>query len=601
MAGETDGIKFEQRHGKTRVRVGRVWKRSDGSHSFVEWSVSVSLLSDCLPAYFNGDNSHIVATDTMKNTVYVKAKECSEQISMEDFAIGLGKHFTTFYQQVTASIIKIVEKPWERMIIDGQPHKHGFKLGSEKHTTEVIVKKSGALRVTSGIEGLALLKTTKSGFEGFIRDKYTILPETRERMLATEVTASWMYSLESLSSVPSKPFYFSERFLDVKKVLVDTFFGPPKEGVYSPSVQRTLYEMAEAVLGRFPDVSSIQLKMPNIHFLPVNLSNKENVIVQFKDDVYLPTDEPHGTIEASLSRVRSKISNGDASQHSKEESKKCTPIPNGNLKKKRSYAQLHLDLGQSDFLLHTCSVCGFMYACGDEGDEKVHKEFHKDYMHGIQFKGWNNERVVNLPSTTAGRVILVLDGDPPAHKKKVQKVVEMMEMDLGSECLIHKLYKVYLYILHQRIAGCLVAEPIKVAYRVLSNSEAPKSIKGTNANDNGSNSSTLQFGGINFQREAVKRAPSAINSVALEEKHTGAVFLTNEAVPAICGIRAIWVAPSVRRKQIASHLLDAVRMSFCEGFVLKSSQLAFSDPTSSGMALACSYFDTSSFLAYKSD
>ncbi|KAI8539646.1 hypothetical protein RHMOL_Rhmol09G0199000 [Rhododendron molle] len=531
MAGETDGIKFEQRHGKTRVRVGRVWKRSDGSHSFVEWSVSVSLLSDCLPAYFNGDNSHIVATDTMKNTVYVKAKECLEQISMEDFAIGLGKHFTTFYQQVTASIIKIVEKPWERMIIDGQPHKHGFKLGSEKHTTEVIVKKSGALRVTSGIEGLALLKTTK-------------------------------------------------------------------EGVYSPSVQRTLYEMAEAVLGRFPDVSSIQLKMPNIHFLPVNLSNKENVIVQFKDDVYLPTDEPHGTIEASLSRISS---NGGASQHSKEESKKCTPIPNGNLKKKRSYAQLHFDLGQSDFLLHTCSVCGFMYACGDEGDEKVHKEFHKDYTHGIQFKGWNNERVVNLPSTTAGRVILVLDGDLPAHKKKVQKVVEMMEMDLGSGCLIHKLYKVYLYILHQRIAGCLVAEPIKVAYRVLSNSEARKSIKGTNANDNGSNSSTLQFGGINFQREAVKRAPSAINPVALEEKHTGAVFLANEAVPAICGIRAIWVAPSVRRKQIASHLLDAVRMSFCEGFVLKSSQLAFSDPTSSGMALACSYFDTSSFLAYKSD
>lgn len=124
---------------------------------------------------------------------------------------------------------------------------------------------------------------------------------------------------------------------------------------------------------------------------------------------------------------------------------------------------------------------------------------------------------------------------------------------------IHCWWQVYLYILHQRIAGCLVAEPIKVAYRVLSNSEAPKSIKGTNANDNGSNSSTLQFGGINFQREAVKRAPSAINPVALEEKHTGAVFLANEAVPAICGIRAIWVAPSVRRKQIASHLLDAVR------------------------------------------
>lgn len=307
MAEKIKGMRLEQRHGKARVRVGRVWKTEDGRHSFAEWSVSITLLSDCLPAYIHGDNSSIVATDTMKNTVYVKAKECSEQISMEDFAIGLGKHFTSFYEQVTAAIIKIVEKPWERMYIDGQSHEHGFKLGSEKHTTEVTVKKSGALLVTSGIEGLAVLKTTKSGFEGFVRDKYTILPETRERMLATEVTASWRYSFESLSSIPAKPLYFNERYLNVKKVLVDTFFGPPKVGVYSPSVQSTLYQMAEAVLARFPDISSIQLKMPNIHFLPINLSTKDNLIVKFEDDVYLPTDEPHGSIEASLSRILSKM------------------------------------------------------------------------------------------------------------------------------------------------------------------------------------------------------------------------------------------------------------------------------------------------------
>lgn len=305
---KVEGFDFEQRHGKSRVRVGRVWRGKHGLHSFVEWNVTISLLSDCLPAYLNGDNSDIVATDTMKNTVYVKAKECAEELSVEEFAIKLAKHFTSFYPQVTAAIIKIVEKPWDRINIDGQPHDHGFKLGSEKHTTEVVGKKSGALRVTSGVEGLSLLKTTKSGFEGFIRDKNTILPETRERMLATEVTASWRYPFESLSSIPAKPFYFKERYQDIKKVLIDTFFGPPREGVYSPSVQSTLYDMAKAVLGRFPDVATVQLNMPNIHFLPVNLSSKDNpVIVKFEDDVYLPTDEPHGSIEASLSRVQSKL------------------------------------------------------------------------------------------------------------------------------------------------------------------------------------------------------------------------------------------------------------------------------------------------------
>ncbi|KAM0068764.1 putative factor independent urate hydroxylase [Helianthus debilis subsp. tardiflorus] len=299
---------FEQRHGKERVRVGRVWRSGDNRHNFVEWNVSISLLSDCVNAYVSADNSDIVATDTMKNTVYVKAKECKEQVSVEEFAIILAKHFTSFYPQVTTAIVKIVEKPWERISMNGQPHDHGFKLGSEKHTTEVTVQKNGSLRVTSGVVGLSLLKTTQSGFEGFLRDQNTILPETRERMLATEVSASWRYQFESLSSINNKPLQFTEKYLLVKKVLMDTFFGPPKEGVYSPSVQATLYDMAKAVLGRFPDVSSIHLKMPNIHFLPVNLSSKVNpVIVKFEDDVYLPTDEPHGSIEASLSRPLSKM------------------------------------------------------------------------------------------------------------------------------------------------------------------------------------------------------------------------------------------------------------------------------------------------------
>ncbi|GMH11229.1 hypothetical protein Nepgr_013070 [Nepenthes gracilis] len=308
MADVIDGLKLEQRHGKSRVRVGRVWRHKDDSHFFVEWIVDISLLSDCLASYVRDDNSDIVATDTIKNIVYVKAKECQEQLSAEAFAIVLAKHFTSYYHQVSTAMVKIVEKPWTRTYIDGLPHRHGFKLGSEKHVTEVVLMKSGALKVTSSVEGLAVLKTTKSGFEGFVRDKYTTLPETRERILATAVTASWRYHCGSLSSAPSEPLYFSKRYEGVIKVLVETFFGSPTEGVYSPSVQSTLYKMADAVLSRFQDIESIQLKMPNLHFLPVNLPNKDNpAIVKFADDVYLPTDEPHGSIEASLSRIHARI------------------------------------------------------------------------------------------------------------------------------------------------------------------------------------------------------------------------------------------------------------------------------------------------------
>lgn len=70
MKDQIDGFNFQQKHGKERVRVGRVWRsQKDGRHYFVEWNVSIGLLSDCINAYVRADNSDIVATDTMKNTV----------------------------------------------------------------------------------------------------------------------------------------------------------------------------------------------------------------------------------------------------------------------------------------------------------------------------------------------------------------------------------------------------------------------------------------------------------------------------------------------------------------------------------------------------
>ncbi|CAH1441819.1 unnamed protein product [Lactuca virosa] len=196
------------------------------------------------------------------------------------------------------------------------------------------------------------------------------------------------------------------------------------------------------------------------------------------------------------------------------------------LNKKRKYAQFHLDLGQSDFLLHTCKTCGFKFAPRDEEDTKVHKEFHKSYTHGIQFKGWCNERVIDTHSLEHGRIILVLNDDPPAHIKKVEEVIKMMEMELGDGWIFHKHCKVYLYISSQRVAGCLVAEPINKA----------------NSND-----------------------------ILL-----GAIICEKDSIPAVCGIRAIWVTPSNRRKHIATHLLESIRKSFSSDVILEHSELAFS-------------------------
>ncbi|KAG8375028.1 hypothetical protein BUALT_Bualt10G0057000 [Buddleja alternifolia] len=266
---------------------------------------------------------------------------------------------------------------------------------------------------------------------------------------------------------------------------------------------------------------------------------------------------------------------------------KCNKVLNN----KRNYAQLHLEVGQSDFLLHTCTSCGFKYAPGDESDEKVHKTFHKSYTHGIPFKRWRGERIIDV--LEKGRIILVQDGDPPAQQNKVKEVVQMMEIELGDGWILNNQSKVYLFISSQRISGCLVAEPIKKAYKILSSSMGEK--YDNMSSKRKTSSIAFQFGGVSLKREIIRR--NIVNRPK-ESSHDGMILCEDDALPALCGIRAIWVTPSNRRKHIASYLLDAVRKSFCKDVILDHTQLAFSQPTSLGKALISSYTRTGSFLVY---
>ncbi|XP_010534388.1 PREDICTED: protein CHROMOSOME TRANSMISSION FIDELITY 7 isoform X2 [Tarenaya hassleriana] len=271
----------------------------------------------------------------------------------------------------------------------------------------------------------------------------------------------------------------------------------------------------------------------------------------------------------------------------KQLSKKETAASSKNLNKKRSYAQFHLELGQSDFLLRHCAECGIKYAPGDELDEKNHRTFHKNHMHGIRFKGWQNERSFATHSFKGGRIIMIVEDDSPAHKNKVKEVVKTMEIELGEDWILHKSCK--------RIAGCLVAEPITEAFKLIPRLEDDKQRTSISRKKETSPSTTIPFGNIVLQREVSKRSrPSEDRSY-----YGAAIVCEEEAKPASCGVRAIWVSPSNRRKGIATQLLDTLRESFCHGRVLEKSQLAFSQPSSLGKAFAFSYFATSAFLVYK--
>nr|CAE01627.3 OSJNBa0029H02.7 [Oryza sativa Japonica Group] len=247
------------------------------------------------------------------------------------------------------------------------------------------------------------------------------------------------------------------------------------------------------------------------------------------------------------------------------------------LNKKRNYAQFHLELGQPDFLLHMCSVCGMMYARGNDDDEKAHKAYHKSYFEGVPFKGWRNETVV-ARSEGGDRIILVTDENSCARNSKVQEVIKVVQKELGfgEGQLLHKLCKVYLFISSQRIVGCLVAEPIKTAHKVIPGSTEENGtdlpvdkIEPVKTNH------TLEFGKISFKREVLKRHDHSDKNKE-EYRDPGAIICEKEDVPAHCGFRAIWVVPSRRRKRIGSQLMDAASCSLlCSASISKSLILSY--------------------------
>ncbi len=186
-------------HGKSRVRVGRVWRSPDGVNTFAEWQVATTLISAMEHAYLDGSNEGMTATDTQKSMCFYVAKQMKQPCSVEEYALALARKFVAEYPLVSSAIVNVEQKPWQRASVrGGRPHNHGFAMTAfETRVAEVVVHRGGREEITSGFKDLRLCKTTQSGYEGYLRDKYTLLPETKERLLASSITCNWQYVLST--------------------------------------------------------------------------------------------------------------------------------------------------------------------------------------------------------------------------------------------------------------------------------------------------------------------------------------------------------------------------------------------------------------------
>lgn len=273
------------KYGKGRVRVMRLTRDGD-VHTPRELDCTVLMKGAFDESWTKGDNTACVATDSVKNIVNVTAAR-NISLEKEKFAEAVADTFLDKYPHVDEMMVEAKETKWLRHSFDGKPHGHTFILDSNGMGYVKLVKSRGAKVLQSGLRGFTFMKTTQSGWVDFVEDEYRTLADTTDRIAATAMDATWTWSAE--------PVDFSEGNAKVLAVLIEVFGT-----TYSLGVQDSMYRMGEDVLAAIPEIADISFAMPNKHYIPMNL---KPFGIEFDGTVFLPTDEPHGQIEATIGRA----------------------------------------------------------------------------------------------------------------------------------------------------------------------------------------------------------------------------------------------------------------------------------------------------------
>jgi urate oxidase len=268
------------RYGKSAIRVVRV-DRSDAGHRVRDVTVAISLEGDFAASYVDGDNSLVVATDTMKNTTYALAADHLAG-SIEVFGEALARHFLRD-EQVELATVSIDEFAW-RPIGDAPD---AFLRDRSSTRTAVVAASRAGLSVEAGIADLVVMKTSKSAFSGFPRDEFTTLPETEDRLLATKIAATWRYD-------PAVVVDHDASFEGITGTLLDVFSEH-----HSVSVQASIWIIGRAIVERHPEVDEVTMTLPNLHHWTADI---ERFGVPNDRQVYVSTTEPHGLIQATVRR-----------------------------------------------------------------------------------------------------------------------------------------------------------------------------------------------------------------------------------------------------------------------------------------------------------
>ncbi len=272
-------------YGKSGIRLAVVSRDAD-PHEVFDLEIEVRLHGDFAAAHEEGDNSAVLPTDTMRGTCFALARDGITSVA--GYGRRLAQRLLDASANTTTAVVTLVQHPWQPVEVDGEPHDHTFRPGAGgRPTWTVTLGRDGAPTITGGVLGARVLKTTGSAFSDFLRDEYTTLPETRDRIMATTLDAWWGTRGPEVDQAALAT--------DVPATALSTFATHDE----SESIQHTMHAMGSAVLDTHPDVTWIRFRLPNEHHILSDLTpyGRDNPGV-----VYLVADRPFGVIEGVVAR-----------------------------------------------------------------------------------------------------------------------------------------------------------------------------------------------------------------------------------------------------------------------------------------------------------
>ncbi len=294
------------RYGKDNVRLLKVKKdpQDPNKQDVMELTVTCLLEGEVDVSYTKADNSPIVPTDTVKNTTFILAKQ-TDTWPIERFAATLANHFVTKYPHIKGAFVDVVQHRWTRYNVKGQPHPHSFlKDGEETRRVHFHYNPSQKIfEFKSGLKDLTVLKSTGSMFYDFHQCEYTSLQPTTDRILSTDVTASWKWDVKKISTIEdiykaADAGVFDTTFDTARNITLELFALEN-----SPSVQATMYNMSTRIIDEAPYVSDVSYTLPNKHYVAIDMAWHKGLKNTGKDtEVLLPLANPNGLIDCTVTR-----------------------------------------------------------------------------------------------------------------------------------------------------------------------------------------------------------------------------------------------------------------------------------------------------------